>query len=600
MTDASPAERPPLVPFCLSVGITGHRAAVLAQFDTELLRERLHAVFAGLRDAALRLHAAEPTAFAAQPLPPRLICPLAEGADQMAAEVSLDLGFELHATLPFQRAHYAVDFESAAALARFEALLARAARVLELPCQRAEERSAYALAGRATIAHCDVLVAVWDGLPARGKGGTAEVVELAVRRGVPVIHLPLDPALPPQIIWSAHDPHLAHSRFEDFVARGIDADGLDRLLRERLGPPDDSLAREHLANFYAEHQRRFRPRLEYTLLQAATGARPLRGFAPWVAPYLADTRAEWAPFRSQATRLVGDLPLDRVEQAYAWSDRLAAHYAQTYRSGHVFNFVLGAVAVLLGLSGLLTPGIKLWLAFAELAAIGGFVVNTRVGIARNWHRRWLDYRQLAERLRPMRGLTLIGLAQPDLGAASRGTRSWVDWYAAGIWRSVGIPSGRLDTDVTGLTAFVVAEDIQPQIAYHRASAAAISHLDHRLHSWGTILFALSCLSCAAFIVAYLVSHDWTARHAAAFVALSAGLPAIGTAFFGIRVQGDFAGTAARSLVTADHLAAIVAALEVPGIGLSRAADGTEAAARAMLADLGEWRLSHQQRQLELG
>ena len=32
------------------------------------------------------------------------------------------------------------------------------------------------MAGRATVAHCDVLIAVWDGLAARGRGGTAEVV----------------------------------------------------------------------------------------------------------------------------------------------------------------------------------------------------------------------------------------------------------------------------------------------------------------------------------------------------------------------------------------------------------------------------------------
>jgi hypothetical protein len=33
----------------------------------------------------------------------------------------------------------------------------------------------------------DQLVAVWDGLPARGYGGTADVVAAARRRGMPVV-----------------------------------------------------------------------------------------------------------------------------------------------------------------------------------------------------------------------------------------------------------------------------------------------------------------------------------------------------------------------------------------------------------------------------
>ena len=46
--------------------------------------------------------------------------------------------------------------------------------------------------GRATVAHCDVLIAVWDGKPPRGRGGTGEVVQLALTRGTAIVHVPLD------------------------------------------------------------------------------------------------------------------------------------------------------------------------------------------------------------------------------------------------------------------------------------------------------------------------------------------------------------------------------------------------------------------------
>lgn len=99
-----------------------------------------------------------------------------------------------------------------------------------------------------------------------------------------------------------------------------------------------------------------------------------------------------------------------------------------------------------------------------------------------------------------------------------------------MWRSLGIPTGTLAGDVDAVLARVVADDIAPQVAYHRANAVSVHCLDHRLHRAGTVLFAVSCLSCVTFIATFLIDHAWTVAHATEFVALSAGLPAVGTAF----------------------------------------------------------------------
>ena len=69
--------------------------------------------------------------------------------------------------------------------------------------------------------------------------------------------------------------------------------------------------------------------------------------------------------------------------------------------------------------------------------------------------------------------------------------------------------------------------------------------------------------------------------------------------FALKVQGEFAATAARSAATADRLEVIAASLERENRSLSRVADLAEAGGRAMLADLGEWRLANQQRRLQL-
>lgn len=507
--------------------------------------------------------------------------------------------------LPFAREDYAPDFEAGPARERFEALLARASCVLELPGDRAHSLEAYVMAGRATVAHADILIAVWDGLPARGRGGTGEVVALALTRGTPIVHIPVDAAAPVRILWSGFDPHVVTTGDNaETAARDFDAGSIETLLGCVLAPPADPRERIFLNNFLRERERKLKPRVEYPLLLALTGIRAF-GRSSWRAePYRPATRAEWSPFREECASgghgVAADL--DPLELGYGWADRLATHFAQTYRSGHVFNFSLGALAVLIALTGLLLPQAKLILALAEFAVILAIIANTRIGVRSNWHRRWLDYRQLAERLRPMRSLKLLGLASPDVppSGGMNAEQRWIDWYAAGMWRTIGCPAGRIAPDSPArLAATLARHELAPQIAYHRHSAEAVARLDHRLHHIGTGLFALTILGCVALIGGYLFAPEWTSRHSAVFVFLSAGLPAMGTAIFGIRVQGDFAATAERSRATADKLEALSRALGAPSVDLPRAGDLFEQSARAMLADLGEWRLAHHQHELAL-
>ena len=114
--------------------------------------------------------------------------------------------------LPFARGDYEQDFAAGAPRDAFHALLAQAQSVLELPGQRGAPLAAYVMAGRATVAHCDVLVAIWDGEPPRGRGGTGEVVEIALLAGTPILHIPIDPAAPLRLLWSGLDPHVCTTR----------------------------------------------------------------------------------------------------------------------------------------------------------------------------------------------------------------------------------------------------------------------------------------------------------------------------------------------------------------------------------------------------
>jgi hypothetical protein len=600
--ETATGNHPPRLPFVLSVGITGHRTEALPPGAIETAVDRLEQALVQLRQGALDLYARERGFFS--DAPPRLlfVSPLADGADQMAAESALKLGFELQAMLPFDRQTYRGTLHNSG-LRRFDELVCRASCVLELPGESSDQMKAFAMAGRGTVAHCDVLLALWDGLPPRGRGGTGEVVEIAIRRGTAIAHVPVDPAASPRLVWAAFDPTVVTQGDEATAERPLDRTNIDALLSALLLPPPDAEDRKFASRFATERLRRIRTRIEYPLLLAAAGVGRFGRKDFTNAHCVQQTREEWRRYRqvcADAHQIAA--PIDLLEETYSWADRLATHFAQTYRSGNIFNFVLGGFAVCLGLSAFMAPHLKFEFAAAELIITLAIILNAHIGTRNEWHRRWLDYRQLAERLRPMRSLKLLGIAAPDAPGTPTNPvpRRWIDWYASGIWRAMGCVAGSLDGErATRLAVAIGQHEIAPQVAYHERNSAQIDQLDHRLEVIGFVLFIATVAVSIATLVAMAVDAPWLDDYGDWFTLVSAGFPALGTAIFGIRFQADFGGDAIRSKSAANALRTIEQDLQ-SGVALPRAADLVEQAARLMLGHLDEWRLINQQRDLSVG
>ncbi|MFD8944592.1 hypothetical protein ACFV00_21745 [Streptomyces californicus] len=145
------------------IGVTGHRS---------IPAEARPHVLAGLR-----------AAFRGRERATHALSSLAGGADQLFADLALARGAELTAVIP--SGDYEACFESAADLARYRALKARAVREVRLDFPHSTDEAYYA-AGAYIADHCDRLLAVWDGLPARGLGGTGDIVTYARTLGRPV------------------------------------------------------------------------------------------------------------------------------------------------------------------------------------------------------------------------------------------------------------------------------------------------------------------------------------------------------------------------------------------------------------------------------
>ncbi|MEU9164619.1 hypothetical protein AB0D29_30645 [Streptomyces sp. NPDC048424] len=145
------------------IGVTGHRSipdALLGHVEN------------GLR-AVLGGHDGPLEAFSS----------LAEGADQMFAAIALECGAGLTVVIP--SGDYEDGFEGAEALARYRWLKRRATQEVRMDFARSTDEAYYA-AGTYIADSCDRLVAVWDGQPARGHGGTGEIVAYARALGKPV------------------------------------------------------------------------------------------------------------------------------------------------------------------------------------------------------------------------------------------------------------------------------------------------------------------------------------------------------------------------------------------------------------------------------
>lgn len=108
---------------------------------------------------------------------------LGPGADQLFARIVLELGGHLYVVVPAKR--YRDGFQDPEARRDYDRLYAMANYFEELDYVESTEE-AHMAGGRVVVERADRLLAVWDGKPARGYGGTADIVAYAGERGVPV------------------------------------------------------------------------------------------------------------------------------------------------------------------------------------------------------------------------------------------------------------------------------------------------------------------------------------------------------------------------------------------------------------------------------
>ncbi len=358
----------------LIIAVTGHRDLVAEEIP--LIRERVSTFLTDLRDE----------------YPDRgvsVMSSLAEGADQLVAEEALRLDIPLIVPLPMARNLYVKDFNSTGVRERFDFLSSRAAETYELPVtpghtvdEISKDGNArdlqYAQLGVFLCAHCHILLALWDGKDNDKLGGTGQVVRFH--------HDDVMPGYTPESTGSGL---IIADDESDLVYHIVcSRDREDGQPAEPLEPGD------YWWFSLDEHEPRSKklPESHRSVFQYASE------FGRDALKHTDKIRDEAWPLleeKDHATLPPGLRDIDHIFRAADW---LAIHFQKrtlfALQATHLLALAMGLMYI--AYSDVLPMRVFLY------AFLGFFVSATVVhvfGNRREWHRKYLDYRTLAEGLR---------------------------------------------------------------------------------------------------------------------------------------------------------------------------------------------------------
>ncbi|WP_336987090.1 hypothetical protein [Altererythrobacter aquiaggeris] len=592
--------RPRLI---LRFGITGHRPPRLDTAHYEAIRTECSRIFAAAKEQVHEIHSQNTAVFSAEEPLIELVTPLAAGADTIGSEAAVANGIPLAVVLPMNEDEYKTGFTKGEWTAA-QCLLQGAQSNLRLDAPGISQDEAFEIVGQLVIAQSDILIAIWDGDEARGRGGTPAVIAEAVAEHMPVIHIRPSGAQPPQLIWSGVEDVVPDRPSLGGTGRTDAMNALSSLIEALVSPPQAGLEAKGLAAFLNEHRSVRSRGFSWPLLLVAAGVKRLAN-TRFRGPTTEECSANMEPLlaATKGRGKFGAFMSGPFLRRFAIADADADRFALRFRSSFIRNFVLAALAVFLALFGLLWPAGKTFLIAAELAVIFTIIVNTHQANQRGWHQAWLDHRHLAERLRLLVLPAMLG--KLSLRDAEDGTRmpGWISWYSRASAREMGLAEGTCDRKYMERVREAAIELLDEQIQYHRRTHRAMKAADHRLHLIGDGLFALTIIACLVWLGLKAVSGNPGSIAGVGITEMvtfaTALLPALAASLYGIRMQGDFAVTADRSDAFDRRLGQLKIAIEREPLGYTRLSQRLHRLGEIMLSDVQQWKSSYQTRPLSL-
>ncbi|MEP6897175.1 MAG: hypothetical protein ABI870_01480, partial [Rhodanobacter sp.] len=428
----------------LVVGVTSHRD--IPAHEVESIRQRVRDFFGRLQSDFPRL-------------PLVVMSALAEGGDQLVAQEALAMGVQLVAPLPLRRDLYAEDFKDPAVHAGFEALCAQA-RVIELSnfsrgmldevgLQGPQRDRQYGQAGVFIARHCHLLLAIWDGKSSDRLGGTAQVVDYFLSGVMPGLIDRRQGAR--RFQFGASDERLVCQ----IVCSRAQSDGAPASPLQ----PGQCVWRtsEHTSPVDAPMPVDFRTMFQH------------------MAEFNDDCRTYRAEMEHHDREpIAGTAPACAIDRLFLAADWLAVHFQKRVLLAMRMIYTLAAVmGVAFNIYDNVPDQDEMIYVFLLLFASGA--VLSMIARRRSWHRKYLDYRALAEGLRVQGYWRRVGIAlndDPEFAQDSYLQKQDIELgWTRNVMRAAGLQS--MDTTLRGS-----AQDLREVIRDWVGDATHAGQLDY--------------------------------------------------------------------------------------------------------------------------
>jgi len=577
------AQNPPKTRMAFNIGIAGHR--VLPDADEEKLNAQIVSFFELIKEVVndcytktSRLHTAEKPVI-------RLLSMLAEGSDRIAANIALQAGFSLQCPLPLSLEEYKKDFETEESKNEFTKLLDKADSIFEIEASSSNRNRAYQNGGQVLLNHSDILLAIWDHKDSGKVGGTSDIVSLAQQQDIPVVWI------------SSIAPHKISIIYGDarkYEEASFEKNITDIITRILLPSPESALSPE---TYFAEDQAK---RSKARLYQHTK-------------TLFSYTKKKTAQTYTEAD--TNDFYKNHYYKHFHSADELAKRYSDLYRSCGIIRQLLPLLASLglalgfyIGLfGGPYNPGPEI---FKIISSIGFFIqafcfvliiMLSNAEKRYHWHKKFSDYRSLAEMLRQMEYLAPAGLVINGLRApAYLNTKnvSWINWHLRSIIREAGLPNAKIDAEMLKESVDYISNvTLGNQIAYHSDNidkmaliAKRINKYGLRIYYCGIIVFflrfiAYSLTSGSALIILSGAEKDYITKF---FNMLSMVIPLFSSFLFGVSSQEGFERVGQLSMAMTEKLDIHKSVIQRGLSDYNAFIKYAQATAEIMLSEFADW------------
>jgi len=351
------------------VGVAGHR---------DLIPDEIPQIRAAVTGLLRRLHHESPN------VPFRLLCSMASGADLLVADVAAEVGIDIIVVLPYSRQLCRHDLPTEAERVNFDRLcdlsdvveldLPEGVRIEDVQGPGEFRDRQYQRGGSIIARYSGLMIAIWNGENTHHRAGTARAVEFRHRGVTPAGEIE---GVPRDTLFASHGDDLNFEircgRISRPAPAGVEVIGFTRD-GSRVG-----------------HD--FPKELRTTLTR--------------IAEFNLDVQEFGEAIVSKGRRLSQPSPtpiantLQYLNQLFIAADWMGSHYRRCFTAALQARYLLWALMAFLLIAFKKDSSGPLAMA-AIVGVLAVFLFGTLLAVwahRRSWHRKYLDYRALAEALR---------------------------------------------------------------------------------------------------------------------------------------------------------------------------------------------------------